>query len=85
MTDEQIIEMYWNRNEQAISVTAEKYGHYCYSVAYGILHNVEDSQESVNDTYLSAWNSMPPHKPHVLKTFLGKIARRLSIDNRCGM
>ena len=80
MTDEQIIEMYWNRNEQAISVTSEKYGTYCYSVAYGILHNEEDSKESVNDTYLSAWNSMPPHKPSVLKTFLGKITRRLSID-----
>ena len=80
MNDLQIIEMYWKRNEQAISVTAEKYGTYCYSVAYGILHNEEDSKESVNDTYMSAWNSMPPHKPNVLKTFLGKITRRLSID-----
>ena len=80
MNDLQIVEMYWNRNEQAISVTAEKYGTYCYSVAYGILHNEEDSKESVNDTYMSAWNSMPPHKPNVLKTFLGKITRRLSID-----
>ena len=80
MTDAQIVEMYWDRNEQAISVTAEKYGTYCYSVAYGILHNEEDSKESVNDTYMSAWNSMPPHKPNVLKTFLGKITRRLSID-----
>ena len=78
--DLQIVEMYWKRNEQAISVTAEKYGTYCYSVAYGILHNEEDSKESVNDTYMSAWNSMPPHKPNVLKTFLGKITRRLSID-----
>ena len=80
MTDAQIVEMYWERNEQAISVTAEKYGTYCYSVAYGILHNEEDSKESVNDTYMSAWNSMPPHKPGILKTFLGKITRRLSID-----
>ena len=80
MTDAQIVEMYWNRNEQAISVTAEKYGTYCYSVAYGVLHNEEDSKESVNDTYMSAWNSMPPHKPAILKTFLGKITRRLSID-----
>ena len=80
MTDAQIVEMYWKRNEQAISVTAEKYGTYCYSVAYGVLHNEEDSKESVNDTYMSAWNSMPPHKPGILKTFLGKITRRLSID-----
>ena len=80
MNDLQIIEMYWKRNEQAISVTAEKYGTYCYSIAYGVLHNEEDSKESVNDTYMSAWNSMPPHKPGILKTFLGKITRRLSID-----
>ncbi len=80
MNDRQIIELYWNRDEQAISMTAEKYGTYCYSVAYKILHNEEDSKESVNDTYLSAWNSIPPHKPNILKTFLGKIARRISID-----
>ncbi len=80
MNDEQIVEMYWNRNEQAITITAEKYGTYCYAIAYGILHNEEDSKESVNDTYLSAWNSMPPHRPGVLRTFLGKITRRLSVD-----
>ncbi len=80
MTDEQIVEMYWDRDEQAISVTSEKYGTYCYSVAYGILHDEEDSKEIVNDTYMSAWNSMPPNKPNILKTFLGKITRRLSVD-----
>lgn len=80
MNDDEIIEMYWDRNEQAIAVTSEKYGNYCYSVAYGILHNEEDSKESVNDTYMSAWNSIPPHRPITLKTFLGKITRRLSID-----
>lgn len=80
MTDTQIVEMYWDRNEQAVTATSEKYGTYCYTVAYGILHNEEDSKESVNDTYMSAWNSMPPHKPSILKTFLGKITRRLSID-----
>ena len=80
MTDSQIVEMYWDRNEQAVTATSEKYGTYCYTVAYGILHNEEDSKESVNDTYMSAWNSMPPHKPSALKTFLGKITRRISID-----
>ncbi len=80
MNDGQIIELYWNRDEQAISLTEQQYGTYCYSIAYGILHNEEDSKESVNDTYMSAWNSMPPHRPSVLKTFLGKITRRLSID-----
>lgn len=80
MNDVQIIELYWNRDENAISATSEKYGTYCYSIAYGILHNEEDSKESVNDTYISAWNSMPPHKPNILKTFLGKITRMISID-----
>lgn len=80
MNDEQIVELYWNRDEKAIDFTSEKYGSYCYSIAYGILHNNEDSKECVNDTYMSAWNSMPPHKPNILKTFLGKIARRISVD-----
>ncbi len=53
---------------------------YCYSIAYNILHNSEDAEESVNDTYTDAWNSMPPHRPSVLSTFLGKITRRISID-----
>lgn len=80
MNDEKIIELYYNRNELAIAATAERYGAYCHAVAYNILHNEEDSQESVNDTYMSAWNSIPPHKPTILKTFLGKIARRFAIN-----
>lgn len=80
MTDEQIVDMYCDRNELAIAYTSQKYGAYCHTVAYGILHNEEDSQESVNDTYMSAWSSIPPHRPDILKTFLGKITRRLSID-----
>lgn len=80
MNDEQIVELYFKRDEQALAVTTEKYGSYCYSIAYGILHNEEDSEESVNDTYLSAWNSIPPHKPEILRTFLGKITRRISVD-----
>ena len=80
MEDSQIVEMYWNRNETAVNETAAKYGNYCYSIAYSILASEEDSKESVNDTYLDAWNSMPPHRPSVLSTFLGKITRRISID-----
>ncbi|MBQ8135229.1 MAG: sigma-70 family RNA polymerase sigma factor [Clostridia bacterium] len=80
MNDRQIVEMYWNRDEKAISETTEKYGAYCYTIAFGILHNEEDTKESVNDTYMDAWNSMPPNKPKILKTFLGKITRRISID-----
>ena len=80
MEDQEIVELYWNRNEQAIAETKNKYGNYCYSIAYGILRNNEDSQECVNDTYLGAWNAMPPHHPLILSTFLGKIARRLSLN-----
>ena len=80
MDDSSIVQMYWERNEEAIGKTKEKYGKYCYSIAYGILNNNEDAEESENDTYLGAWDSMPPHKPDVLKTFLGKITRNLSLN-----
>lgn len=80
MEDEQIVALYWERSETAIRETAAKYEKYCYSIAFGILKNREDAQESVNDTYLDAWNSMPPHRPFLLSTFLGKITRRVSID-----
>lgn len=80
MEDARIVDLYWARSENAIAETAEKYGSYCYSIAYNILANAEDANESVNDTYLDAWNSMPPHRPTALSTFLGKITRRISID-----
>ena len=80
MDDTQIVELYWDRKESAIEETKAKYGSYCYSIAQNILHNEEDAKESVNDTWLDAWNSMPPHRPSVLSTFLGKLTRRISID-----
>ena len=80
MDDTQIVELYWTRKECAIEETATKYGSYCYSIAQNILHNTDDAKECVNDTWLSAWNSMPPHRPSVLSTFLGKLTRRISID-----
>ena len=80
MQDEKIVELYWNRDESAIRETQEKYENYLYKIAYNILFDKEDSNESVNDTYLAAWNSMPPHKPNVLSTYLGKLTRRISID-----
>lgn len=80
MEDSKIVELYWQRNETAISETQLKYGNYLTKIAYNILADIEDSRESVNDTYLKAWYSMPPHKPTVLSTFLGKIVRQLSID-----
>ncbi len=80
MDDQRIVELYWQRDEQAITETAAKYENYCYTIAYNILNNREDAEESVNDTYLGAWNSMPPHRPALLSTFLGKITRRISVD-----
>ena len=75
MEDNQIIELYWNRSENAIIETDKKYGNYCNSIAFNILQNREDTKECVNDTYLKTWNAIPPQKPNVLKLFLGKITR----------
>ena len=80
MNDEDIVSLYWERSEQAISETSKKYGKYCYSIAKNILCSNEDAEECVNDTYSDAWQSIPPHKPSVLSIFLGKITRRISID-----
>lgn len=80
MEDQKIIDLYWQRSEQAIVETDTKYGGYCYSIAYNILTNREDSEESVSDTYMAAWQSIPPKRPGILPAFLGKITRHLSID-----
>lgn len=80
MDDAEIIRLYWERNEQAIPATAQKYGNYCTAIARNILDNREDAEECVNDTYLRAWNAMPPHRPHILSVFLGKITRNLSLN-----
>lgn len=79
MEDSQIISLYFRRDERAIEETAAKYGSYCYSIVHNILQNREDTEEAVSDTYLGAWAAIPPHKPAVLSTFLGKIARRTAI------
>lgn len=80
MKDHEIIDLYWERKENAISETAKKYGKYCHSISYNILHNNEDAEECVNDTYLGAWKSMPPQRPDRLSTYLGKITRNLSLN-----
>ena len=80
MEDGAIVALYWERNESAIRETSDKYGRYLMKIAWNILADREDAEESVNDTYLHAWNAMPPHRPHVLSTFLGRITRHLSID-----
>ncbi len=80
MEDKKIIALYWERSEKAIKETADKYGKYCYTIAFNILYNKEDADESVNDTYMGAWNSMPPHRPNILSAFLGKITRHISLN-----
>ena len=80
MEDNQIIDLYFARSEAAIAQTAAKYGNYCYRIADNILSSREDAQECVNDTYLAAWNAMPPKRPGILSAFLGKITRNISLD-----
>lgn len=80
MEDQGIVALFFDRSEQAIEETDKKYGGYCYAIAYNILASREDSEESVSDTYFSAWNTIPPRKPTLLQAFLGKIARHISID-----
>ena len=80
MKDEEIVLLYWQRKEEAIRETEQKYGRYLTKVVYNILGNKEDSEESVNDTYWKAWNSIPPQKPAILSTYLAKLARRTAID-----
>ena len=80
MEDQGIIALFFARSERAIEETDKKYGGYCYSIAYNILSNREDSEESVNDTYLAAWNTIPPRNPNFFNAFLAKITRYISID-----
>ena len=80
MNDEKILDLYWARSEDAIRESDAKYGAYCYTVAYNILSESGDSEECVSDTWLRAWNSIPPQRPYHLRQFFAKITRNLSID-----
>ncbi len=80
MDDQEIIGLYWARSEAALSATADKYGRYCYGIAYAVLADRGDSEECVNDTYLRAWEAIPPRRPQRLGTFLGKLTRNLALD-----
>lgn len=80
MEDSRIIDLYFARDEDAINQTDKKYGRYLKSIAYNILKNDEDSEECVNDTYIRAWDTVPPKKPNRLQTYLGKITRNLSLN-----
>lgn len=80
MTDLEIIGLYFARSEAAIAETAAKYGGYCRTVADNILNDPRDAEECVNDTWLSAWNAMPPQRPRHLAPYLGRITRNLSLN-----
>ena len=80
MHDIEIVKLYWARDERAIKYSDEKYGAYCRKIAVNILYSREDSEECVNDTYLKAWDSIPPHRPEKLSTYLGKICRNIAIN-----
>jgi len=80
MEDFEIVEMYWDRDENAITETDRKYGKYCRKIAFSIVNDREDTEECVNDTYLQTWNSLPPQRPEKLSTYLGKICRNISIN-----
>lgn len=80
MEDVQIVDLFFARSEQAIQETDRKYGHFCFKIAWNILSNHEDAEESVSDTYLAAWKSIPPTRPNQLEAFLAKITRHISLD-----
>ena len=80
MEDTKIVELFWQRDQSAIGQTDQKYGRYCYTIAYGILNSREDSEECVSDTWHKAWNVIPPERPKRLQAFLGRITRNLALD-----
>ena len=80
MEDHQIIDLYWARSQQAIAESDRKYGAYCRTISMNVLGQREDAEECVNDTWLHAWNAMPPQRPALLQAFFGKLARNLSLD-----
>lgn len=88
MKDEAIVGLYWERDENALSESRNAYGNYCMHIAHNLLHDTMDSEECLNDVLLAAWNSIPPHRPSNLKTYLGKLARETAVDRlrrKCAM
>lgn len=80
MEDSEIIQLYWDRSEQAIAETSGKYGSFLCRIAWNILRSHDDAEECVNDTYLRTWNAIPPARPGAFRTWLGRITRNLSLD-----
>lgn len=79
MDDEQIIELFWQRSEDAITALDAKYGLLCHTLSYQLVNNQQDAEECVNDAYLGIWNAIPPAHPHCLSAYLCKIVRNLSL------
>ena len=80
LKDTEILDLYFQRDQRALAETQKAYGNYCYSIAWRILNDKEDAEECVNDTWLKAWNAIPPSRPMRLSLFLGTITRNLSLD-----
>lgn len=80
MEDEAILDLYFARNEQAVTETDRKYGGYCFALANSILHDPQDAEETVSDTYLKAWDTIPPKRPNIFRMFLAKITRNLAFS-----
>lgn len=80
MEDRDLVELFWRRSPQALELTQQAYGPYCRRIALNFLDSPEDAEECLNDTWLRAWNAMPPHRPTLLSAFLGKITRNLAFD-----
>ena len=80
MTDNEIISLYWARDERAITETAAVYGRFCHTIAYNVLHTNEDAEECVNDAYHTAWSVIPPQKPERFRPWLGKVVRNIALD-----
>ena len=80
MEDKDIVALYWARSEEAVRATAAKYGAYCAAIIRRFLGDGRDSEECLNDTWLGAWNAMPPQRPGILSAFFGKLTRNLSLD-----
>ena len=80
MEDSRIVELYWQRDPDAIRETSSKYGAYCFAIADNILSSREDAEECVNDTWLNTWNAIPPRRPEKLQIFLAKVTRNLSFN-----
>lgn len=78
--DEAIVDLYWQRDEMAIRETDRKYGKYLFTIAYNMLHDRQDCEECVDDTYIGAWNSIPPTRPQFLQVFLSKITRNIAVN-----